>query len=83
MAKGHNPNSVRKTELDGLTKKAAQRVEAMDGRANLSFADNQTGVPPITQQNCKKSEMLQISVTENHSAAVGHVIQIGTKIVTK
>jgi|TARA_B100002003_G_scaffold240321_1_gene260749 hypothetical protein len=65
VASCHNHNSARKTGLGGLTRKAAQRVEAMDGRAKLSFAYNQIGLPPVTQQNFfKKNEMLQVSVTE-------------------
>ncbi|MDP7554823.1 MAG: hypothetical protein QGF31_01430, partial [Nitrospinota bacterium] len=43
--RGCNHNSVRKTELDGFRRKATRRVEAMDGRANLSFADNQKELP--------------------------------------
>jgi hypothetical protein len=36
---------VWKTELDGFRRKAARRVEAKDGNAKLSFADNQIGLP--------------------------------------
>ncbi len=39
MRQGRNHNLVKKTELNGFRRKAARRVEAMDGRATkLSLA---------------------------------------------
>tara|TARA_B100001971_G_scaffold98802_1_gene91239 strand:- start:888 stop:1082 length:195 start_codon:yes stop_codon:yes gene_type:complete len=64
--------------LDSLTRKTTQRVEAMDGRAKLSFANNQIGLPPIAQQNLKKTKCCKL-VYRDRSAALGRATQIGTK----
>ena len=45
-AGNRNNNSERKTELDGFRRKATRRVEAVNGRAKISFADNKIGLPP-------------------------------------
>jgi hypothetical protein len=46
--RGHNHNSVWKTELDGFRRKVARRVEARDGRkSNSASASNLLIIPNI------------------------------------
>tara|TARA_B100000959_G_scaffold269454_1_gene315229 strand:+ start:3641 stop:3844 length:204 start_codon:yes stop_codon:yes gene_type:complete len=43
----HSLNTFGMENLDGFQRKNARRVEARDGIAKLSFADNQIGYRPI------------------------------------